>query len=46
MGHTSHTPDPIVQDRTRDVVKIQSAVRMFLVRNRRFHLLAKARPYY
>ena len=30
-----------IQDRTRDVVKIQSAARRFLVRNRRFQLLAK-----
>lgn len=29
------------KDRTRDVVKIQSTVRRFLVRNRRFQLLAK-----
>ena len=31
------------KDRTRDAVRIQSAVRRFLVRNRRFHLLAKVR---
>ena len=29
------------RDRTRDAVRIQSAARRFLVRNRRFHLLAK-----
>ena len=31
------------KDRTRDAVRIQSAARRFLVRNRRFHLLAKVR---
>ena len=43
---SSHFPKdlgtlPTSEDRTRDVVKIQSTVRRFLVRNRRFQLLAK-----
>ena len=43
---SSHLPKdlgtlPTSEDRTRDVVKIQSTVRRFLVRNRRFQLLAK-----